>query len=119
MTTKQYYSEARLNLLKEYLLNNTNNAYSISAKIRYSRSGLNRYIHFFAPLNTRSGYDEILTDVSAELAYLSGYRTNKNGEVHMHGCGFDACHAVVSCALKTLHVDNFSSAKIAQYVNVL
>lgn len=119
MTTKRYYSEAKLNLLKQFLLDNCGNAYSISAKIRYSRSGLNRYIHFFAPLNTRSGYDEILTDVSEELAFLSGYRTNKNGEVHMHGCGFDAPHAVVSSALKTLQVGNFSSAKIAQYVNVL
>lgn len=119
MATKQYYSEAKLNLLKKFLMDNCNNAYSISAKIRYSRSGLNRYIHFFAPLNTRSGYDEILTDVSAELAYLSGYRTNKNGEVHINGYGFDACHDVVGSALKTLKVGNFSNAKIAQYVNIL
>lgn len=118
MTTKHYYSEVKLNLLKQFLLDNCENSYSISAKIRYSRSGLNRYIHFFAPIQMR-GNSEILTDVSEELAYLSGSRTNKNGEVHISGCGFDACHDVVSRALKTLKVDNFCSAKIAQYVNVL
>ena len=115
----QFYSESKLELLKQFLLDNCNNSRSISAKIRYSRSGLNRYIHFFAPLNTRSGYDEILTDVSAELAYLSGYRTNKNGEIHITGCGFDACHAIISCALRALKVDSYCTAKIAQYVNVL
>ena len=118
MTTKQFYSESKLKLLKQFLLDNCGNAHAISAKERYSRSGLNRYIHFFAPILVR-GSTEILTDISEELAYLSGYRTNKNGEVHINGYGFDACHAVVSSALKTLQVGNFSSAKIAQYVNVL